>query len=151
MVQLSTIVLAVLEHINKPSHASVVRQRASVLALAVVLDLPVDTVSQDALALRHVGAVLVVTVSDALADVGFVTAVVLAVELAVVVLVGVGPVAAVGPLLAWGDGCFGYFLAVGVDVVLHFLGDVAGGVVGEQGRVRVSGPMVSGRWKRKDR
>lgn len=131
VVQLATIVFAVLKHIDETSHACVVRQRAGVFALAVMLDLPVDAVPQDALALRHVRAVLVVAVSDALADVRFVAAVVLAVELAVVVLVCVRPVAAIGPLLARSHGCFGHFLAMGVDVAFHFLGDVTGGVIGE--------------------
>lgn len=52
-------------------------------------------------------------------------------------MIGVLPFAAVGPLLSWCDSGFGDFLAVSVDVVVYFLGDVAGTVVREQARVGV--------------
>ena len=102
-----------------------------------MLDLPINAVHEDALALRHVGT-FVVAFCDTLADVGLVAAGIVAVELAVVVLVSVLPVAAVSPLFARGDGRFRHFLAVGVDVVVDFLGDVTGGVVGEEAWIGVT-------------
>lgn len=141
VVQFSTIVLAVLKHVLETCHASIVGQRAGVVAFSVVLDLPIDAVQLER-ALRNKGT-FAVAGSDALADVVFISTVGQALVLAHLACVGVSPVAAVGPLLAGGDGGFGDFLAVGVDVVVDFLGDVAGGVVGEEVWAGVSGWVVS--------
>jgi hypothetical protein len=135
VVQLSTIVLAVLKNVLEPGLASLVRQLASVVALTVVLDLPVDAVLQERTLLNDWTGI--VAGSDTLADVAFVAAGVQALVLTRLVCVGVCPLGAVGPLLSGCDYGFCDFLAVGVDVVVHLLGDVAGGVVREQARVRV--------------
>jgi hypothetical protein len=140
VVQLSTVVFAVLEDVLETRLASLVRQCASVVALAVVLDFPVDAVLQERTLLNDWTGI--VAGSDTLADIAFVAAGVQALVFARLVCVGVRPLGAVGPLLSGCDCGFGDFLAVAVDVVVHFLGDVAGGGIRVQARVRVPEWMV---------
>jgi hypothetical protein len=135
VVQLSTIVLAVLENVLEPRLASLVRQRASVVALAIVLNLPVDAVLQERTLLNDWTGI--VAGSDTLANVAFVAAGVQALAFARLVCVGVGPLGAVGPLFSGCDCGSGDFLTVGIDVVVHFLGDVASRGVRVQARARM--------------
>lgn len=80
MVELSSVVFAVLENVLESSQASIVRQRAGVFAHSVVLNLPVDAVLEQR-TLGNDRAVLV-TSPYALADVAFVAAIIMALELA---------------------------------------------------------------------
>lgn len=80
MVELSSIVLAILENVLESGQASIIRQRTGVFPNSIVLNLPVDAVLEE----RTLGNERAVLVAGpyTLADVAFVSAIILALELA---------------------------------------------------------------------
>lgn len=80
MVELSSIVFAVLENVLETSHAGIVRKCAGVFTRSVMLNLPVDAVLEQ----RTLGNDRAVFVARpyTLADVAFVSAIIVALELA---------------------------------------------------------------------
>lgn len=80
MVELSSIVLAILENVLESGQASIIRQRTGVFPNSIVLNLPVDAVLEE----RTLGNERAVLVAGPYthADVAFVSAIILALELA---------------------------------------------------------------------
>lgn len=80
MVELSSVVFAILENVLETRQASIVRQCTGVFAHSVVLNFPVDAVLEE----RTLGndRAVFVTSPYALADVAFVAAIIMTLELA---------------------------------------------------------------------